>query len=190
MSYNINFIDACLTSWFILIGFEDPGSKHQEDGGSHVDVNHSPIPITFLSIPSSLQIVGYHLNLFPMRAINYHKDPSGVRSKPNFDSQNVDFLNDPFWPICIFELRGKCNDDECPWQHLQSQNRQKSRPVISVNLSSGVHFSLYLDIYLQKEKHYPNLNLMQIIRLKLIVAFASFFIKLLFQSQYIMLARI
>ncbi|KAL2329609.1 hypothetical protein Fmac_017190 [Flemingia macrophylla] len=24
---------------------------------------------------------------------------------------------DPFWPLCMFELRGKCNNDECPWQH-------------------------------------------------------------------------
>ncbi|KAM7270403.1 hypothetical protein ACFE04_029617 [Oxalis oulophora] len=28
---------------------------------------------------------------------------------------------DPFWPICIFELRGKCNNDECPWQHLKER---------------------------------------------------------------------
>ncbi|XP_021981650.1 uncharacterized protein LOC110877762 isoform X3 [Helianthus annuus] len=25
----------------------------------------------------------------------------------------------PFWPLCMFELRGKCNDDECPWQHVR-----------------------------------------------------------------------
>lgn len=26
---------------------------------------------------------------------------------------------DPSWPLCMFELRGKCNNDECPWQHLK-----------------------------------------------------------------------
>ncbi|KAK8466140.1 hypothetical protein PHAVU_008G013732 [Phaseolus vulgaris] len=26
---------------------------------------------------------------------------------------------DPFWPLCMFELRGKCNNDECPWQHAK-----------------------------------------------------------------------
>ncbi|KAK1571340.1 hypothetical protein Q3G72_015369 [Acer saccharum] len=26
---------------------------------------------------------------------------------------------DPFWPICMYELRGKCNNDECPWQHVK-----------------------------------------------------------------------
>ncbi|KAI7745738.1 hypothetical protein M8C21_017546 [Ambrosia artemisiifolia] len=25
----------------------------------------------------------------------------------------------PFWPLCMFELRGKCNDDECRWQHVR-----------------------------------------------------------------------
>lgn len=27
---------------------------------------------------------------------------------------------DPFWPLCMFELRGKCNDNECPWQHVKN----------------------------------------------------------------------
>ncbi|KAA8534236.1 hypothetical protein F0562_031753 [Nyssa sinensis] len=26
---------------------------------------------------------------------------------------------DPFWPLCMYELRGKCNNDECSWQHLR-----------------------------------------------------------------------
>ncbi|GMH10702.1 hypothetical protein Nepgr_012543 [Nepenthes gracilis] len=25
----------------------------------------------------------------------------------------------PFWPLCMYELRGKCNNEECPWQHLK-----------------------------------------------------------------------
>ncbi|PKA63247.1 hypothetical protein AXF42_Ash017715 [Apostasia shenzhenica] len=25
----------------------------------------------------------------------------------------------PFWPLCMYELRGRCNDDECPWQHIK-----------------------------------------------------------------------
>ncbi|KAK4279916.1 hypothetical protein QN277_011615 [Acacia crassicarpa] len=29
---------------------------------------------------------------------------------------------DPFWPLCMYELRGKCNDDECPWQHVKDYN--------------------------------------------------------------------
>ncbi|GLT93094.1 hypothetical protein SLE2022_109000 [Rubroshorea leprosula] len=26
---------------------------------------------------------------------------------------------DPSWPLCMYELRGKCNNDECPFQHLK-----------------------------------------------------------------------
>lgn len=37
-----------------------------------------------------------------------------------FYSCNPDI--DPLWPLCMFELRGKCNDDECPWQHVRDLN--------------------------------------------------------------------
>uniref|UniRef100_A0A2P2M7X2 Uncharacterized protein MANES_07G113300 n=1 Tax=Rhizophora mucronata TaxID=61149 RepID=A0A2P2M7X2_RHIMU len=26
---------------------------------------------------------------------------------------------DPSWPLCMYELRGKCNNDDCPWQHAR-----------------------------------------------------------------------
>ncbi|XP_034704624.1 uncharacterized protein LOC117928737 [Vitis riparia] len=26
---------------------------------------------------------------------------------------------DPFWPLCMYELRGKCNNEECVWQHVK-----------------------------------------------------------------------
>lgn len=26
---------------------------------------------------------------------------------------------DPSWPLCMYELRGKCNNDECAWQHVR-----------------------------------------------------------------------
>ncbi|KAL1806071.1 hypothetical protein ACET3Z_029139 [Daucus carota] len=32
---------------------------------------------------------------------------------------------DPLWPLCMYELRGKCNDDECPWQHVRDHSRIK-----------------------------------------------------------------
>ncbi|CAN6338634.1 unnamed protein product [Urochloa humidicola] len=34
---------------------------------------------------------------------------------------------DPFWPFCMFELRGKCNDEECQWQHLEHHAWRKSK---------------------------------------------------------------
>lgn len=39
-----------------------------------------------------------------------------------FYSCNSDI--DPLWPLCMFELRGKCNDDECPWQHVRYHSRR------------------------------------------------------------------
>ncbi|KAL5710951.1 hypothetical protein ACHQM5_021454 [Ranunculus cassubicifolius] len=29
---------------------------------------------------------------------------------------------DPLWPVCMFELRGKCNDEECVWQHMKNDS--------------------------------------------------------------------
>ncbi|KAG8093095.1 hypothetical protein GUJ93_ZPchr0012g19491 [Zizania palustris] len=34
---------------------------------------------------------------------------------------------DPFWPFCMFELRGKCNDEECQWQHVEHHAWRKSK---------------------------------------------------------------
>lgn len=37
---------------------------------------------------------------------------------------------DPFWSLCMYELRGKCNNDECPWQHVKDYcdpNRQNQQ---------------------------------------------------------------
>ncbi|KAL3732194.1 hypothetical protein ACJRO7_028948 [Eucalyptus globulus] len=32
---------------------------------------------------------------------------------------------DPLWPLCMYELRGKCNNDECPWQHIKDCSDEK-----------------------------------------------------------------
>ncbi|CAM0949529.1 unnamed protein product [Alopecurus aequalis] len=34
---------------------------------------------------------------------------------------------DPFWPFCMFELRGKCNDEECQWQHVENHAWRKPK---------------------------------------------------------------
>lgn len=36
-----------------------------------------------------------------------------------FGSYTCSPIVDPFWPLCMYELRGKCNNDECPWQHVK-----------------------------------------------------------------------
>ncbi|XP_071713633.1 uncharacterized protein [Rutidosis leptorrhynchoides] len=67
----------------------------------------------------------------------------------------------PFWPLCMFELRGKCNDDECPMQHARNYssksndcNRNDSTGSLNVtpptylvcldSLKSGSHPYKYL----------------------------------------------
>ncbi|KAL6126603.1 hypothetical protein ACLB2K_074650 [Fragaria x ananassa] len=35
---------------------------------------------------------------------------------------------DPFWPLCLYELRGKCNNDECAWQHVKDYSTTDMSP--------------------------------------------------------------
>ncbi|KAF6163576.1 hypothetical protein GIB67_022141 [Kingdonia uniflora] len=46
---------------------------------------------------------------------------------------------DPLWPVCMFELRGKCNDDECLLQHIKDYpERNTKRHNHSANTDSQV----------------------------------------------------
>jgi Putative zinc-finger domain len=47
---------------------------------------------------------------------------------------------DPFWPFCIFELRGRCNDEECCWQHVKDFEWRKFKPENSLTFPSGLFF--------------------------------------------------
>lgn len=44
---------------------------------------------------------------------------------------NYDLTIDPFRPFCMFELRGKCNNEECLWQHIKHHTHR--------NLKNGEH---------------------------------------------------
>ncbi|KAG9445139.1 hypothetical protein H6P81_016479 [Aristolochia fimbriata] len=35
----------------------------------------------------------------------------------------------PFWPLCMFELRGQCNNDECPWQHARDYHKRNLKQL-------------------------------------------------------------
>lgn len=51
---------------------------------------------------------------------------------------------DPFWPLCLFELRGKCNNDECPWQHVKDySNAALSQNQFSGSDDAGMRNSFY-----------------------------------------------
>ncbi|XP_074592620.1 uncharacterized protein LOC141848486 isoform X2 [Curcuma longa] len=51
-----------------------------------------------------------------------------------------DILIDPFWPFCMFELRGKCNNDECPWQHVKQNSKTNLKRGLLVAHKSDSHF--------------------------------------------------
>lgn len=49
-----------------------------------------------------------------------------------------DLTIDPFWPHCMFELRGKCNNDECTWQHVRDYNK-KNMGQLNDYANSGIY---------------------------------------------------
>ncbi|KAF5201096.1 zinc finger C3H1 domain protein [Thalictrum thalictroides] len=84
-----------------------------------------------------------------------------------------DRLIDPFWPVCMFELRGKCNDEACLWQHEKDYSGRKTwqhdnpeSPNYEVALSTNVEniksappiYSVGLDV-LKTDLHMPGLVL-------------------------------
>lgn len=38
-------------------------------------------------------------------------------------SYTCNFSVNPFWPLCMYELRGKCNDEECTLQHIKDYTK-------------------------------------------------------------------
>lgn len=45
---------------------------------------------------------------------------------PHYESYSSNLEADPFWPLCMYELRGKCNDEQCCWQHIKVPLNQKT----------------------------------------------------------------
>ncbi|KAL6622442.1 hypothetical protein ACP70R_032321 [Stipagrostis hirtigluma subsp. patula] len=52
---------------------------------------------------------------------------------------------DPFWPFCMFELRGKCNDEECQWQHAEHHAWRKSKHTVT-SVSGRIPHGLFQHI--------------------------------------------
>ena len=40
---------------------------------------------------------------------------------------------DPFWPLCMYELRGKCNNEECAWQHIKDYTNSSANQYNELN---------------------------------------------------------
>ncbi|XP_065870973.1 uncharacterized protein [Euphorbia lathyris] len=66
-----------------------------------------------------------------------------------------DLAVDPFWPLCMYELRGKCNNDQCPWQHVRdfSNDNVGQHPLDN---SDNADFQVELTVNKTKCKSFHN----------------------------------
>ncbi|GAY45243.1 hypothetical protein CUMW_088050 [Citrus unshiu] len=65
---------------------------------------------------------------------------------------------DPLWPLCMYELRGKCNNDECPWQHVKyfaDRNKNLHDDSDSAARRHGLCWQKCLSISLAISSIYP-----------------------------------
>lgn len=93
----------------------------------HEDSGNSSYTATFFLPSSELHTICRHTYMiFPEchpEPLNIKENGYSVRVEdigavPHAYKSSVEI--DPFWPLCMFEFRGKCNDGECPWQHTKA----------------------------------------------------------------------
>ncbi|XP_010260107.1 PREDICTED: uncharacterized protein LOC104599318 isoform X2 [Nelumbo nucifera] len=56
-------------------------------------------------------------------------ETSRGRSMGEMGSYTCDLSIDPLWPLCMFELRGKCNNEECSWQHFRDYSQRNMKQI-------------------------------------------------------------
>ncbi|XP_042456037.1 uncharacterized protein LOC122040680 isoform X1 [Zingiber officinale] len=134
-------------------------TDNPKEGSSFLKVSHWLICRSILSPSSS--ILHNVLPLVKFIVISYHnRDTEEKGAWPVHESQKVfckpdkidaytresgtgsmcDILIDPFWPFCMFELRGKCNNDECPWQHVKQNTKRSLKRGLLVAPKSDSYF--------------------------------------------------
>ncbi|XP_042387873.1 uncharacterized protein LOC121979974 isoform X1 [Zingiber officinale] len=64
-------------------------------------------------------------------------DSTNVSGVSSSCDNSIDF----FLPFCMFELRGKCNNDECPWQHVKQNSKRSLKRGLLVTHNSDSYFS-------------------------------------------------
>lgn len=82
-------------------------------------INHLKVPgssITSMGPEYTLQNKSYCLYSDERECRSLTKTPV-YGEKIGFYTCNLKV--DPFWPLCMYELRGRCNNDECSWQHFK-----------------------------------------------------------------------
>lgn len=66
-----------------------------------------------------------HIHWRELKEYSIHE---AIRLTYQSDGSYIDDLEiDPFLPLCMYELRGKCNNDECPWQHVKDYSDSSRR---------------------------------------------------------------
>ncbi|XP_042461284.1 uncharacterized protein LOC122045222 isoform X2 [Zingiber officinale] len=134
-------------------------TDNPKEGSSFLKVSHWLICRSILSPSSS--ILHNVLPLVKFSVFSYHnRDTEEKGAWPVHESQKVfckpdkidaytresgtgsmcDILIDPFWPFCMFELRGKCNNDECPWQHVKQNSKRSLKRGLLVAPKSDSYF--------------------------------------------------
>lgn len=137
-------------------------ADNPKDGSSFLKVSHSLVCQSILSPSSS--ILHNVLPLVKFIVSSYHNQNIEEKGAwPENESQKVfckpdkiddytresgmgsmcDILIDPFWPFCMFELRGKCNNDECPWQHVKQSSKRSLKRGLLVAHKSGSLFDVF-----------------------------------------------
>lgn len=81
----------------------------------------SPMSFTEFRTRNQLQ-ESTHVNSDEIQRSNTIANTVRDLSGRGFGSYTCSPSVDPFWPVCMYELRGKCNNDECPWQHLRDHS--------------------------------------------------------------------
>ncbi|CAH2058713.1 unnamed protein product [Thlaspi arvense] len=106
-------------------------------------INHLKAPgssITSLGPEYTLQDKSYSL-------YSDDRQCSSVTKTPVYGGKNGLYTSnlkmDPFRPLCMYELRGRCNNDECSWQHFNDFSddslHQSLNDLPDGNVGSSLH---------------------------------------------------
>lgn len=82
-------------------------------------INHLKVPgssITSLGTESTLENKSYSVYSDVRQRSSLTRTPVYERK---VDLYTSNLKMDPFRPLCMYELRGRCNNDECSWQHFK-----------------------------------------------------------------------
>ncbi|CAF2296906.1 unnamed protein product [Brassica napus] len=106
-------------------------------------INHLKVPgssITSLGTESTLENKSYSVYSDVRQRSSLTRTPVYERK---VDLYTSNLKMDPFRPLCMYELRGRCNNDECSWQHFKDFAddglHQSQNDPPDCNVASSLH---------------------------------------------------